>query len=306
MTVPLDRVVARANLQFRGSLDPAWVDQLADNWEAVNEKAPIEVVVTPSTEPGTYDCFTHHRLAAARQLGLERVTVVVHEVSDPEAAELSARSNLTSGKPYTPDERRRAIQAIRDVHPLADVEEIARLAESSAFVTKEALAARDLERRNPLRDGEREVSDTVLRVIGRTAGIDDETKDAVVRAARLGSWTKDQARYAVQQIKDPDFSEQYKEDLLAGRTSPIMVDKGQLSYVTDVLADVPAPGSIREAAFVPKLLEFLAAAHGVRRQLQGDSLAGLDTSMRDQLRRGAEDLQQLGDLLLNAIDRSAR
>jgi len=303
-TVPLEQIVARADLQFRKGLDPDWVDQLADNWESVNDKAPIEVVVTPSTAPGTYDTFTQHRLAAAHQLALDRVTVLVHEVSDAEAGELAAISNLTSGKPYAPDERRRAIQAIRDAHPLASVDEVARLANSSPFVTKEALAARDLERRNPIRPGDQAISDTVLRVIGRTAGLDDGIKDLLVRAARRGGWTKDQARYAVQQVKDPEFSTRYKDDLLGGRTSPIMVDKGQLAYVASVLADVPSPEALRGTAVVPKLIALLSSARLVREHLERHGLERVDSSMLSQLAAGAVDLAELAQLLQDALDRA--
>jgi hypothetical protein len=232
----------------------------------------------------------------------------VHEVNDAQAAELAALSNLTSGKPYTPEERRQAIQAIRDAHPLAPVDEIARLANSSAFVTKEALAARDLERRNPLSGGELEVSDTVLRVIGRTAGISDEQKDQIVRAARKGQWTKDQARYAVQQIKDPDFTQRYKDDLLAARIAPLMVDKNQLAYVRDVLDDVPTPVAIRAAGQLPRLMiDLFTAADAVRQQLAADDVSVIDASLRAQFLQQATDLEQLaqsirGDLAESSND----
>jgi len=282
-TVPLERIVAKSDFQFRDAIDPDWVQYLADNWESVNSEHPIECVLTERTEPDTFDTFTQHRLQAARLLGLEQVTVLVHELLYEQAVELAARSNLDSGKPYTPAERVRAIKAILSVNPLASYDELARKSKSSTFVAKEIANQLDLERRNPVREGEKDtISATVLRVIGRSK-LPEPVKDDLVAAARKGAWTKDATRFAVAQVADPDWPVEYRDALLAGETAPLMISKEELPTVRHVLGSVRSPAAARAGNVVLALHELYRWARVADQRLAEHGLPDLTDDELDAL-----------------------
>ena len=59
----------------------------------------------------------HHRVAAAQQLGLDRIAAVVFKGSRADAYVEAVRSNISHGMPLTLSERRRAGAQILAVHP---------------------------------------------------------------------------------------------------------------------------------------------------------------------------------------------
>ena len=59
----------------------------------------------------------HHRVAAAQQLGLDRIAAVVFKGSRADAYVEAVRSNISHGMPLTLSERRRAGVQILAVHP---------------------------------------------------------------------------------------------------------------------------------------------------------------------------------------------
>jgi hypothetical protein len=278
------------------------VAYLAENWESVNAEHPIECVLTERTERGFFDCITQHRLAAARERGLEQVQVVVHELSHTEAVELAAASNLDTGKPYTSRERERAIRAILQANPLSSYEELARKSKSSTFVAKEIANQLDLERRNPVREGQHDtISPTVLRVIGRSK-LDEPTKDRLVRAARKGGWTKDATRFAVQQIEDHDWPEPYRRKLLAGDVQPLMVSKAELPTVQHVLGAVTSPGARREENAVIAAHELYQWARVTEERLERYGLPELDRSELKQLMAEAVTVAEVARSLQETVE----
>jgi hypothetical protein len=280
----VDKIVLKADLQFRDSYDQDWVDRLAEDWESVQAEAPIEAVETERTEPGFVDSFTHHRVLAARQLGLDHVTVLVHEVSHAEAVEMAARSNLGTGKPYSARERESAIKAILASNPLASYDELAKLSKSSAFVAKEIASQQDLAKRNPPQNDEKDISATVYRVIGRTSGLDEATKDRLVVAARKADWGKDETRFAVQQIKEArEWPESYIDALLEGRTKPVMVTREFAPAVVHLLSAVASPKQSREGNPVLALHEAYKWARATEDRLDEHGMPDLDDASLRQV-----------------------
>jgi ParB-like chromosome segregation protein Spo0J len=275
--IDTDKLVLKADLQFREGYDQDWVNRLAEDWESVQAEAPIEAVETEQTEPGFVDSFTHHRVLAARQLGLDHVTVLVHKVSHAEAVEMAARSNLGTGKPYSARERESAIKAILASNPLATYDELAKLSKSSAFVAKEIAGQQDLARRNPPRSGEKDISATVYRVIGRTSGLDETIKDRLVIAARKAKWGKDETRFAVQQVKEAqDWPEDYIAALLAGETKPVMVSREFAPAVVHLLSAVASPKQSREDNPILALHETYKWARATEDRLEEHGMPDLD------------------------------
>ena len=107
MVISLDSIRPGPSLRV-GGLNVAHVAALAevsDGWP------PIVVTEDHVLVDG------HHRLAAAQQLGLERIAVVVFKGSRADAYVEAVRSNISHGMPLTLSERRRAGVQILAVHP---------------------------------------------------------------------------------------------------------------------------------------------------------------------------------------------
>ena len=108
MAISLDSIRPGPSLRA-GGLNDAHVAALAE----VSEGWPPIVV----TEDNVL-VDGHHRVAAAQQLGLDRIAAVVFKGSRADAYVEAVRSNISHGMPLTLSERRRAGVQILAVHPM--------------------------------------------------------------------------------------------------------------------------------------------------------------------------------------------
>lgn len=107
MAISLDSIRPGPSLRV-GGLNEAHVAALAEVCEGW---PPIVVTEDNVLVDG------HHRLAAAQQLGLDRIAAVVFKGSRADAYVEAVRSNISHGMPLTLSERRRAGVQILAVHP---------------------------------------------------------------------------------------------------------------------------------------------------------------------------------------------
>lgn len=138
--VPIERVEEDPNIQVRaGGLDPAVVAEYSAIIEAVGEMDPLDLFYESLEQPKYLLAEGHHRLAAYRAKGIEKVKCRLRQGTRSDALEFAAYRNARHGVRLTNADKRRAAQlAVEDpvLGELTDTEIAKRICVSASLVSE--------------------------------------------------------------------------------------------------------------------------------------------------------------------------